>query len=160
MKIVEVESKLTENSQETQQVLTKLFNVDQDGYLNRDDFFIDEQCTTKRDGSSIFFPSYHFNGDMKSPLYTKNQNSQLIKWVPFVNKRITNFLEDQQPGSTDLCIPLCTSVDGVHYVYTGDGACGDSLATFVKGQHKKAQVCKMIIEHHFDEMDDEDDEDY
>ena len=109
--------------------------------------------------SAYFDPNTYAEevGSITTPVYTILKDGTKVEWKPFFNRRIENFLESQGPGSTDLYIPFVTELDGKCYVLTCDGACGDSLIEFDKGKYKKSEICKLMIDYHLDEEDEDED---
>ena len=130
--------------------------LDKESY---DDFHRDEERLVSA-SMDLFFPStYEKRIGKGNPVYA-NTIGGTVPFYPLLSSRIIDFLEDQGPGSTDMCIPLKAVIDGTVYVYTSDGACGDSLVTCPESEWNKSEALRLIEDFHLEDWDEDDDEEW
>ena len=113
--------------------------------------------------NSLFFPSsYEEYVGKGNPVYAKIdvEPINVEEFYPLLSSRLIDFLEGQGPGCTDLGIPLKATIGDVVYVYTLDGAAGDSLLTCHVDAWDKHEALRMIEDFHLDEWNEEDDEEW
>lgn len=102
-----------------------------------------------------FFPSYYPKGKKLEV----NTVWGPVSFTPFYNQRISAFLEDQMPGSTDTQIPIAAKTkNGLVLVIVFDSN-GNILIITPSKQYNKNQICDKIVKHlNLDSMGDDDDD--
>lgn len=134
------------------------FIKDEDGYPVTV-FFRTEDVTLRdeRDKGrwligALFFPSaYEEFVGKGNPVYS-DSTAGVVKWHPIMSNAISDFLEGQGPGSTDMQIPLKTVIGDTVYIYTGDGACGDSIITCPVSEYNLREALRLIEKFHLEHL--------